>query len=283
MAKQRSTGPDEFLDVVAPLLQIEANNSVIIGIARRLIDDPGSVDATFHIIEDDDVIAGVVVSRNATALVTDIAGADAISPVADLLAGHPGLVFIQANNPHAETIARAVSSATGGGVELMMSMGTFSLRRVEAVGSSPGVAREAGHGDRDHLIDWVTRFTQEAIPDQYAGRELSAELVDKRLDPSTSSGIMLWEHNGSVVAMSGHAGDTGSSIRVNLVYTPPEHRGHGYATALCAAQARMLLERGYQQLHLFTDLSNPTSNAIYRRIGYRQVGSCERYRLTRPE
>jgi uncharacterized protein len=31
---------------------------------------------------------------------------------------------------------------------------------------------------------------------------------------------------------------------------------------------------------LYTDLGNPTSNSIYRRIGYRAVAECLRYRFT---
>ena len=49
----------------------------------------------------------------------------------------------------------------------------------------------------------------------------------------------------------------------------PECRGCGYATALVAALARELLERGKRKLFLTTDVANPTSNAIYARIGFR--------------
>jgi len=53
------------------------------------------------------------------------------------------------------------------------------------------------------------------------------------------------------------------------VYTPPAYRGRGYATALVAAMSRELLTRGKRKLFLTTDVANPTSNAIYSRIGYR--------------
>lgn len=55
------------------------------------------------------------------------------------------------------------------------------------------------------------------------------------------------------------------------MYTPPEHRNHGYGTAVTAALSRLLLERGHRFCFLFTDLANPTSNAIYARIGYQPV------------
>ena len=61
------------------------------------------------------------------------------------------------------------------------------------------------------------------------------------------------------------------------VYTPPEARGRGFATALVAAVSRGLLAEGRPGCTLFTNLANPTSNAIYERIGYRRVGSAFRY------
>jgi predicted GNAT family acetyltransferase len=40
-----------------------------------------------------------------------------------------------------------------------------------------------------------------------------------------------------------------------------------------------LLEQGYRSCFLYTDLSNPTSNAIYERIGYRRVAESTEYRF----
>ena len=61
----------------------------------------------------------------------------------------------------------------------------------------------------------------------------------------------------------------GYFARVAPVYTVPDRRGRGYATALVAALSRELLARGKRRLFLTTDAANPTSNAIYARIGYR--------------
>jgi predicted GNAT family acetyltransferase len=62
---------------------------------------------------------------------------------------------------------------------------------------------------------------------------------------------------------------------VNAVYTPPEQRGRGFATACVARLSARLLAEGRRQCVLFTDLANPTSNAIYARIGYRGVADFE--------
>lgn len=71
--------------------------------------------------------------------------------------------------------------------------------------------------------------------------------------------------------MAGYAGPTPNGIRVGPVYTPPDSRGNGYATHLVADMSQWLLDGGRKFCFLYTDLANPTSNAIYERIGYRMV------------
>ena len=58
-------------------------------------------------------------------------------------------------------------------------------------------------------------------------------------------------------------------------------RGHGYATSLTAAASADQLARGRRFCFLFTDLANPTSNAIYRSIGYEPVCDMDQYRFDR--
>jgi predicted GNAT family acetyltransferase len=60
-------------------------------------------------------------------------------------------------------------------------------------------------------------------------------------------------------------------VRVGPVYTPPELRGHGYASAATAEVSRAALVAGAEEVLLYTDLANPVSNTIYHRLGYEQV------------
>jgi predicted GNAT family acetyltransferase len=90
--------------------------------------------------------------------------------------------------------------------------------------------------------------------------------------------LFVWDHAGPV-SMASATGLTPNGIRVNGVYTPPEHRGRGYATACVAALSARLLADGRRFCFLFTDAANPTSNAIYRRIGYVPVAEVQEYRF----
>ncbi|MFO7545350.1 MAG: GNAT family N-acetyltransferase, partial [Trueperaceae bacterium] len=59
-------------------------------------------------------------------------------------------------------------------------------------------------------------------------------------------------------------------------------RRRGYATALVAAVTQAMLDEGRRFCSLFTDLANPTSNAIYQRIGYRPVSDVAVIDFERP-
>ena len=136
--------------------------------------------------------------------------------------------------------------------------------------------RAAGPDDRALVRAWFRAFIAEALPTR--GRPTHAEAeahlersLDIRLGEDKQSGICLWDHEGDVVSLAAFGGETPNGMRIGPVYTPPEHRGRGYASALTAALSAQLLASGRRFCFLYTDLANPTSNRIYRAIGYEHV------------
>ncbi|MER7727746.1 GNAT family N-acetyltransferase [Streptomyces sp. NPDC096323] len=140
----------------------------------------------------------------------------------------------------------------------------------ELVPPSPapgGRARAATAADRDMLLRWYAAFAVDI--GSPAGRvERHARAVDER----TAEGrLTLWEHDGVPVSMAGISLRIAGTARVAPVYTPPEHRGRGYAAAVTAEVSRAARSAGADEVVLFADLANPTSNGVYTRIGYRPV------------
>jgi predicted GNAT family acetyltransferase len=84
--------------------------------------------------------------------------------------------------------------------------------------------------------------------------------------------LVIWD-SGGIVSLAGVHDPAYGVGRVGPVYTPPAHRGRGYGAAASAVAARRLLDGGAGQVMLFTDLANPTSNRLYRRIGFERVGT----------
>jgi predicted GNAT family acetyltransferase len=118
---------------------------------------------------------------------------------------------------------------------------------------------------RDLLVGWYGAFAAE-VGEAHAGM---GAIVNDRLD---HDGLWLWEDEpGRAVSLVGHSRVPAGMARVGPVYTPPEHRGHGFAGALTAVTSIAARKAGAREVLLFTDLANPTSNGVYQRIGYEPV------------
>ncbi|MGE7434139.1 GNAT family N-acetyltransferase [Kitasatospora sp. NPDC001175] len=138
----------------------------------------------------------------------------------------------------------------------------------ELVEPSPapgGRARPATVDDRELLTDWLAAFAAEIGASHPA--DLGA-MVDRR----TALGeLRIWEDGGRPVSFAGVSPVLAGMSRIAPVFTPPELRGRGYASAVVAAGSVHARRAGAEEVVLYTDLANPTSNSIYRKLGYRPV------------
>jgi predicted GNAT family acetyltransferase len=151
-------------------------------------------------------------------------------------------------------------------------MGVYELRSVLPTTPASGGARLATPDEAELIVRMVETFLDEAADQITRDPVGTRRSIESRLGSAPDEGgFWIWEDAGEVVCISGHGGRTPNGIRIGPVYTPPERRGRGYATSLVAEQSAWLLEHGHRFCFLYTDLANPTSNGIYRRIGYRQV------------
>jgi predicted GNAT family acetyltransferase len=139
--------------------------------------------------------------------------------------------------------------------------------RATAVG---GRMRRATLDDRDLVLAWTRSFFVDVGQD---ARDLEA-VMERRLEAGY---FWLWE-DGGPASMAANSEPVEGVVRVQAVYTPPEKRKRGYAGACVADLSRRMQEAGHRCI-LYTDLGNPTSNSVYRRIGYRAVAEGLRYRF----
>ncbi len=129
-----------------------------------------------------------------------------------------------------------------------------------------GAARIASGSDLALTADWFAAFMDE-VDDMGRGEDQTAAAREK----ISHDGVTVWEAAGRPAAIACNTVQVAGMVRIGPVYTPPERRGHGYASAATAALSRRLLEAGAEEVLLYTDLANPVSNSIYQRIGYRPV------------
>jgi uncharacterized protein len=268
--------PAEFLREAEPfLLADEARHNLMLGIAGNIRSGSIYEDFRLWLVRDrGEVVAAAVRTPPYNLILAQPRSPQALAALADAVAGErlPGVVGAQ---PEATEFAELWTRHTASSTRTSMRQGVYAVDRVAALPAAPGSARVATAADRELARRWWIAFAEEAHHEGGPGRDRAGEMIDFRL-ASPTAGILLWEDDGMPVSLAGWGGPTPNGIRVGPVYTPPELRGRGYATALTAELSRCLLDGrlfvdGRRFCFLYTDLANPTSNAIYERIGYRRV------------
>jgi hypothetical protein len=137
----------------------------------------------------------------------------------------------------------------------------YELLRIAEPPDIEGKLRHAAPKERSLMILWTRAFQQEIGE--------SADDAELRVDREMAAGqLWLWDRGGETVSMAVSREPVHGVVRLSGVYTPPEKRKNGYAAVCVHALSKQLGDAGYRCI-LYTDLSNPTSNSIYRRLGYR--------------
>jgi GNAT superfamily N-acetyltransferase len=277
----------EFLGRAGEWLAREPVTSTILStIAERarglaeLGDDPGALAPYwwFATVDEDHEVVGVAM-RTApfephplyVLAMPDAAAralADAVLDRGEEVGGVNGLL------PAAQVCAARVAERTGATVRVAMHTRLFELGELVAPRPVAGGLRPTRPDEADLAHDWLVRFFGDA--DEQAGRArgsghaetASASDVERKIREGT---LWFWvDEEEAPVCMVGANPPAYGVTRIAPVYTPPERRGRGYASAATYEVSR-LLRAGGARVTLFTDQANPTSNRIYQALGYAPV------------
>lgn len=172
--------------------------------------------------------------------------------------------------PSAQCMAEAWAKVRGCEAILRREERIYQLFQVNPIPEVRGRARLVTERDVDTLVAWLFGFFQDITPKESTTLDHAKKRAKEYLE---SQSTFFWEVDGVSVAMARLCRPTVHGISVSAVYTPPQYRRQGYATALVAAVSTEGLHRKKQFCVLFTDRMNPTSNAIYQKVGYKPV--CE--------
>jgi predicted GNAT family acetyltransferase len=250
----------------------------------RLVDSAGDVDSTDGVDStngvdgDGDLVGTGIVTPPRGVLLSSMSKEAAVTIADHLAATRRELAGVDGPEEPAGVFAGRFTARTGLHAVEGLSARMYRLDTVTPPRGVAGRMREAVRCDRDLLVTWLDEFSAEALPHQPASR--SGDLVDRRLE---QGGFMwLWEDEGVPVSVLMVSRPAAGVVRIATVYTPPELRGHGYASGNVAAICQRALDTGASACMLYADRANPTSNRIYQRIGFRPAGDTQEWVFVSP-
>ncbi len=187
--------------------------------------------------------------------------------VEQLRGGAVPVVDVAGPEADVRRFAECWTAGTGLATEVVIRQRLYSLEALVPPDPLPaGSARLAESADLDLVLSWMAEFQQQAEP---GAAPVSRPIFQRRVELGL---IWFWtDPAGVAVSMAGRNVTVAGTSRIGPVYTPVESRRHGYGAAVTAACTQDALDLGAGQVVLFTDLANPTSNAIYQQLGYRPL------------
>ncbi len=279
-----SSAADFLLKTGDVLRSDEARYGLIYGIARLIDGNPhhyGEEDPLLFVVNDDDGVSAMAWRTPPYPVGLAWHAGDPKEAVPLLVeaihsrwAEIPGLLgHREVAGPFADRWCKDF----GVSIESTMAQRIYRLDAVNDVPSVPGHMRLATLADKDLICQWRHAFVVDVeLP-------TSRSTPERDITPFIGKGaIYLWEYSDNPVCMVMKGRPTNHGMTVSLVYTPRERRRHGYATACVAGVCRDILRSGYDFCTLYSDLSNPTSNSIYMKIGFRPVCDSVEYGLSPP-
>lgn len=268
----------EFCASVVPaLLEREAENNLALGIARRLAARPEQgADAVLLGIEaEHGVVAAAVWTPPHDVVVTRLPPGGAELVAEHFAARAAPVTGASGPDTAGHDLALCLARRLGRAARERARQRIYQLTAVKDVPPAPGRARPATARDHAVIRDWYIAFVHEvSLPHVANAYDWAHAVID-------AGDAFVWE-DGLVRAFACLSRETPHGRAIGPVYTAPEARRRGYATALVAELSRYALASGKRFACLFTDDGNPTSNHIYETIGFELVCRFDAFTLSPP-
>jgi uncharacterized protein len=282
MDVRRHGTAEDFLRVAGPFLETEeAVNSLILGLAASAAAGTSpyaSPPVMLTVTKGPSVLAAMLMTippRYALLYAPGHSPGRALGLLADALwASGEEVCGCMAPVETAWPFAELWAARSGRAAVLQKSLRIYDLHRVRPPAPVPGRLRPATMDELDLAADWRHRFQLETLGNSDAAEARSTAERNLR-----AGHLFFWEDAGRPACQAGVLYPTRRGICIGAVFTPPDRRRRGYASACVAATSQEQLDAGRRFCCLYTDLANPTTNRIYQEIGYVPVAGVSRYRF----
>lgn len=274
-----TTDAAAFLDVVAPLVEQDPiQHSVLATNLARLLaagdpsGDPSGAALWIWVQRKGRTVAAAMHTPPHPPHVPVSDPSEAAAVAEHLARSGRAITGVGGPRPAAEAFARRWQELRGARASVRMQTGVYALHQVVHPVGVPGRLRLAEPADESVVNAWAQAFAATVGEPAVPADSMSGRVRDREL--------WVWDDDGPV-SMAYASPAHGKVSRVSWVYTPPGLRGRGYASACVAGVSEEQVSRGHQCM-LYADLANPTSTAIYQRLGYRLVAESVRMDLEDP-
>lgn len=267
----------EFLQAAQTELEShEVVNSLVLGICGQLVDHPErfSPPPVLKTVEENGAIlmAAIMTPPHNLIVSGSSASKDGINRlVEDLIQDGRKIPGVLGPAEITREIAAGWADAAGCHRRVAYTLRMYELREVLTPIPERGRLRAAEMEDLELIARWWFAARMEMFSRSDAEEDMRTAQV--RIGDRD---VYLWE-DGEPVSMACRTRPTRRGISIGMVFTPPEMRNRGFATACVGELSRTLLRTGRKFCTLYADIMNPTSNHIYQTIGYRPVGDFDEY------
>ncbi len=273
----------KFFEIIDPVLKgQEAANNLMLGLATRLAkaEEPADLPAVMMTVSNGQKLESAIVMtppRGVVLYASADAPEEAINALVEALivGGYP---VPECNGPSAVSslFAKIWAKRTGQEAETKTALRAYELRRVCRPDGVPGSPRQPKVNELELVARWMYDFYRAVGEDHGPGADQVKKSVERVI---AAQQALLWEYQGQPASMALAVRPVRGGIAISSVYTPPENRGHGFASACVAELSQRQLDNGKEFCCLYADLDNPTSNSIYQKIGYTPAGDSIHYRF----
>jgi len=175
---------------------------------------------------------------------------------------------VSGSEPISSYFAKIWEEIVGPTATLGASLAFYSATtEMEPKSEVEGTLRLARPEERKLLRGWAIDFGAESTRpmDPRSLTRLSEQMLVR-------GDLFVWEDVGRVVSMGGFGRETPNGLVINMIYTPRNRRGRGFAGSLTSGLVREAYERGKEFCCLYSEFSSSVRRNLYERIGLGLTG-----------
>jgi len=160
--------------------------------------------------------------------------------------------------------------------KIFMELNSFECKKTIKPNKLNGIMDKPSLYDIEIIANYNKGFYKESL-NQNVEYEQLLESAKRQVE---TNNLYCLKVNSKIVSIANIAHKSLRYARVNNVYTPPNQRSRGYASELMYYLCEIIIENGLTP-NLYTDISNKTSNKVYRNIGFKECGKVTHYIINR--